>query len=233
LRKHALSLLVFAVVGAALFLRDYDVLRAVPLLKEFSELPSVAADEIARIVLPCFAGMVWGSPFPCALAHTTSQVTVSHEYLPMIRNYHYGHMPIVNHGLVLLARKGDRLLTVRVLLDLARVCNNMFCFDWTIDDQSGRTNFPPYIAYLEGYLELRDNLYLLRERLRKLCDISDSHDDLQGTAWILMTCAGTVAASPLQQFRVLLAKVYCRCLWRQADKGLPQLGCGCVTHVFF
>jgi hypothetical protein len=48
----------------------------------------------------------------------------------------------------------------------------MFCFDWNIDDQSGRTSFPPYIAYLEGYLELRDNLYILREKLRKVGLIS-------------------------------------------------------------
>jgi hypothetical protein len=84
------------VVGAALFLRDYDVVLHMSLLKEFPELPSVAADEVARIVLPAFA----------------ATVTVSHEYLPMLRNYHYGHMPVVNRGLELLARKGERLFTV-------------------------------------------------------------------------------------------------------------------------
>lgn len=190
------------VVGLCMFLRDFDLLRSVPVLREYSELPPAAKDEIARIITPYFAGMV----------------TLSHEYLPMIRNFHYGHMPIVYRGLELLASKKERCLSVRVLLDLARVCSNMFVYDWVIDDQSGRTRFDAYIAYLEGYLELRDMLYILREKLRKIFDISDSHDDLQGTGWIFVSIASILAVSKAEQSRALLSKAYFRCLWRQADK---------------
>ncbi len=190
------------VIAAALFLRDFDVIRACPLVKEYAMLPSIACNEIARIVLPQWAGMV----------------TLSHEYLPMIRNFHYGVMPMVFRGLQLLVGKKERNLTPRVLLNLSRVCSAMFCFDWVVDDQADRTSFEPYMAYLDGYLELRDTLYVVRERMRKVWDISDSHDDLQGTGWILITIAQSLASSPCEHGRVLLAKAYYRCLWRQGDK---------------
>lgn len=190
------------IIAAALFLRDFDVIRACPLVKEYDVLPSTACNEIARIVLPQWAGMV----------------TLTHEYLPMIRNFHYGFMPMVFRGLQLLVGKKERNLTPRLLLNLSRVCSAMFCFDWVVDDQADRTSFEPYMAYLDGYLELRDTLYLVRERMRKVWDISDSHDDLQGTGWILISIAQTLAVSPCEHGRVLLGKAYYRCLWRQGDK---------------
>ncbi len=190
------------VIAAALFLRDFDLIKVSPLLAEYPMLPSNACNEISRIILPQWAGMV----------------TLSHEYLPMIRNFHYGLMPMVYRGLQLLVSKKERLLVPRLLLDLARVCSAMFCFDWIFDDQADRTSFEPYYAYLNGYLELRDELYVVRERMRKLWDISDSHDDLQGTGWIFINIASALAASPTEAGRVLLNKAYYRCLWRQGDK---------------
>lgn len=147
------------VLGAALFLRDFDTVQQCEMLREYRELPSEARDEISRIVLPYWADMV----------------TMSHEYLPMIRNYHYGHMAVVLHSLELLHSnnsKSERVSTVKLLVDLSRVCSAMFCFDWVVDDQSERTAWEPYVAYLEGYLELRDALYVTRERMRKVWDIS-------------------------------------------------------------
>ncbi len=190
------------VIAAALFLRDYDVIKASPLLAEYSMLPSNACNAIARIILPQWAGLV----------------TLSHEYLPMLRNFHYGVMPMVYRGLQLLTSKKERLLQPRLLLDLARSCAALFCFDWIFDDQADRTSFEPYFAYLNGYLELRDELYTVRERMRKVWDISDSHDDLQGTGWIFINIAAALAVSPTEQGRVFLGKAYYRCLWRQGDK---------------
>jgi hypothetical protein len=190
------------VIAAALFLRDYDVIKACPLVAEYSMLPSNACNAIARIVLPMWAGLV----------------TLSHEYLPMLRNFHYGVMPMVFRGLQLLASKKERLLQPRLLVELSRSCAALFCYDWVFDDQADRTSFEPYAAYLDGYLELRDELYIVRERMRKVWDISDSHDDLQGTGWIFINIAAALAVSPTEQGRVFLAKAYYRCLWRQGDK---------------
>ncbi len=114
--------------------------------------------------------------------------------------------------------KTERNLAPRLLLNLARVCSAMFCYDWIVDDQSDRTSFEPYVAYLDGYLELRDELYKMRERMRRVWDISDSHDDLQGTGWILISIANSLSVSLCEFGRVLLSKSLFRCLWRQGDK---------------
>ena len=189
-------------VAASLFLREYDIVKRSSLMEEFVMLPSFACNEITRIVMPYWANMV----------------TLSHEFLPMLRNFHYGVMTMVFRGLSMISNKNERLIQPKLLLDLCRVCSNMFCYDWVIDDQCGRTSFLPYQHYLYGYLELRDELYMSRERLRKLYDVSDSHDDLQGTGWIFISIAQVISVSEVEKARVLLAKAYYRCLWRQADK---------------
>ena len=74
-------------------------------------------------------------------------------------------------------------------------------------DPQARESEIDYLAYLDGYLELRDLFFVVRERMRKVWDISDSHDDLQGTGWILITIAQSLAASPCEHGRVLLGKV--------------------------
>jgi hypothetical protein len=70
------------IIAASLFLRDFDVIRSLSLVKEYPMLPSLACNEISRIVLPQWAAMV----------------TLTHECLPMIRNFHYGVMPMVFRG---------------------------------------------------------------------------------------------------------------------------------------